>query len=536
MYQALLTRKYLTTKVMPLLAMAAVALSVGTVLVTWSVMGGFLQTLLATGRTLIGDVTIYWPNTGFAYYEDLVERLEADPEIEAAAPIIETFGMISLPDDQTHGVQIKGVDGESFARVTTTTKANEQTSFYDTLWWKPIDEPTKKDKDATDIRLTPGTDGYTAADGSFRPWMWAQAFADGKRLAEADGTPAAVLGIEVAGWSERTSAGIYNPSATYKAMPDGSIAALRSFLSHDKITLILLPLDSTGRPRTDVVTRTVPVANEFMSGLFEVDAGTVLVNLDLLQRLLDMDQAERVEQIEGAGVELDPETGELRPVDRFVTTIDPARVTSVLVRGTGNGITAAEAEAIKARCEAIYAEFAADHPFEVPSPDRIRIRSWRDINGTMIAAVEKETGLVLFIFGLVCFTTVFLVLAIFWSMVSEKTKDIGILRSLGASTTGIAWLWLRYGAAIGFVGAAVGVTAGFFVVRNINGIHDWLGETFNFVIWDPAVYYFAEIPSDMDWFKALVVGVVGILTCLLGAAIPATRAARMDPVKALRFE
>jgi lipoprotein-releasing system permease protein len=128
------------------------------------------------------------------------------------------------------------------------------------------------------------------------------------------------------------------------------------------------------------------------------------------------------------------------------------------------------------------------------------------------------------------------VLAIFWSMISEKTKDIGVLRALGASTPGVAWLWLRYGAAIGVVGATLGLVAGYLIVTNINAIHDWMGEHLGLTIWDPAVYYFVEIPREVEPLKATIVFSAGVLTCLLGALIPAVRSARMDPVKALRFE
>src|SRR5690606_36103104 len=105
-YQALLTRKYLTSKVMPLLAVAAVLLCTATVLIVWSIMGGFLVMLLSTGRGMVGDVIITWPTVGFAHYEDLAERLEADPMVAGATPVIEVFGVVTLPDDRVMGVQI----------------------------------------------------------------------------------------------------------------------------------------------------------------------------------------------------------------------------------------------------------------------------------------------------------------------------------------------------------------------------------------------------------------------------------------------
>ena len=79
MYQSLLTRKYLFSKVMPLLAALAVALSVAMVVVVWSVMGGFLNMLLDQGRGLIGDVAVNYDigRGGVAYYDDLIERLLA---------------------------------------------------------------------------------------------------------------------------------------------------------------------------------------------------------------------------------------------------------------------------------------------------------------------------------------------------------------------------------------------------------------------------------------------------------------------------
>ena len=144
--------------------------------------------------------------------------------------------------------------------------------------------------------------------------------------------------------------------------------------------------------------------------------------------------------------------------------------------------------------------------------------------------------MVLFLLLFISFVAVFLILAIFWSMVSEKTKDIGVLRSIGAGRLGVAWLWLRYGVVIGLSGALLGSALAHVVVWNINPIHEWLGRALGLVIWDPSVYYFPEIPHEVIPWKAGVVLLGGVTFSVLGALIPAVKAARMDPVRALRFE
>lgn len=513
-YQALLTRKYLTSKIMPLLAMVAVMLSVATVLITWSVMGGFLKVLLESGRPMMGDAMVHWPNAGFAHYDDLIARLEADPRIEAASPMIESFGMVQLPSAVVRAVQVKGVDPESFRRVT---------GFESTLWWKPLDRPTRKDKDHEDPRLS-DHESWKAYEEQGRTFT---------RTDEETGRtePAANIGIEMTGFNQRLASGVYVPWRPVRPTVDGGVEAPSVFMPREgTIGLTVLALSPEGVP-IDAVSRRIAVANEFQSGVYEVDEQTVLVPIDWLQHYLRMDEAKRIEPADPYAVVTRPD-GTLGPAADTVIGIAPARVTSVLIRAAP-GIPPDEIKRLVK--EEIYPAFDAAHD-DVPPAATIFVRTWEDINATLIASVRKETGLVLFIFGIVCFTTVFLVLAIFWSMVSEKTKDIGILRALGASTPGVAWLWLRYGAAIGFVGAAMGTLAGYLIVTNINTIHEWLGETFGLLIWDPRVYYFTEIPREVEPVKALVVFTAGVLTCLVGAAWPAWRAANMRPVQALRFE
>ncbi len=511
MYQALLTRKYLTTKVMPLLASLGVALCTAMVLITWSVMGGFLGMLTESGRSLIGDVRIVWPNTGFPHYDDLIARLESDPEVEAATPLIETFGIITLPDGRTEGVAVRGVDGPGFARVT---------SFAQTLWWKPLAEPLRKDRGGEDPRL----DGRD---------MWGRLYENGLSLTRPDPETgerkaAMVLGIEVTDFNRRTRSGFYIPMVIPQQTAEGGLTHADIFLPlQGELTLRVVPLDSKGRPR-EVQTRVLPVANEFESGLYDIDRQTVLVRFDALQSMLQMNEGLRLAD-DGP---LDPfaqEEGERE--ERY--EVDPARTTAVLVRGR---TADRDLAAFKSRVERIYAGFAAAHAGEVPSPGVIVIQTWEDANRTMIAAVKKETALVLFIFSFISMTAVFLVLAIFWAMISEKTRDIGVLRALGAGSLGIAWVWLRYGAAIGLVGSVAGGLLAWGIVANINDIHDWMGESLGLYVWDPAIYVFKEIPRRIEPDKAAFVLAGGVLSCLLGALIPALRAAFMHPIRALRFE
>jgi len=500
-YQRLLTRRYLTSKITPLLAMLAVMLCTAMVLVVWSVMGGFLTMLLGTGRTLLGDATINRPVNGIPHYELLMEMLEEDPAIESATGIIDAPGLLKLPDGSILTVQVTGIEPGGFDRVT---------DFADTLWWRPIDEPLAKDTQRADPRL--GLDP--------------QHLAFGERMSEPDEItgeerPAIITGIELARYSMREAGGWYTPQWL--------------FFPNAEATLSVLPLSNEG-VAIDVEAQTFPIANEFRTGFYEFDANKVFVPLATLQEMLSMNAAARVDDDYTFGVTTGPD-GKATFADPVERGVDPARVTSVVVRASEGRTPGDARDAASAVYERFYNE-KKDDPVAAPPMKFVRVMTWEERPGvkTLVAAVKKETALVLALFMFISLTAVFLVFSIFWAMVSEKTKDIGILRAIGASRAGVAWLFLRYGMTIGVIGAALGGAVALLIVTNINPIHEWLGTALGVYVWDPSVYYFTEIPSEVEPAKAALVLGGGVIFSVIGALAPAIKASRMDPVRALRFE
>lgn len=520
MYAALLARKYLTTKAIPLLAALAVTLSVATELIVWSVMGGFLTMLVNEGRKTDGDLRITWEHVGFGHYEDLVERLEADPAIAHASPLIETLAILGMPDDRPVSVQLLGIDPVSYA---------EATVYEQSLYWRPVEggvEPVKLDKNGNPMPQDPRLveDDHPVLE------QWLR---EGRTLRESGGEAAMVTGIAATAWNKRVVPGnFYVPWFSERRLPSGGVDVDYSFLPQRRVKLTVLPLGQGGAGALDLRTVEFPIANELSTGNYAYDSAIALVPLDALQDLLQMAAAQQIDPSSNPyAVEIGPD-GVERPVKPKIIGESPARATDVLVRAAP-GVSS---EALLAACEAVYAEFEEAHRGEVPSTRSIAIRTYEQRNAMFIGAVQKETTLVLFIFGVVSLTSVFLVLAIFWAMVSEKTRDIGVLRAIGASGTGVAAVWVGYGLAIGLVGSALGAGLAALIVTNINPIHKWLGEALGVQVWDPNVYYFTTIPTDLDSKKFVIIVAGGIVASVVGALVPAARAAWMDPVKALRFD
>jgi lipoprotein-releasing system permease protein len=168
--------------------------------------------------------------------------------------------------------------------------------------------------------------------------------------------------------------------------------------------------------------------------------------------------------------------------------------------------------------------------------DMISVNTWRDLQGALLAAVQMETTILNILLFLIIAVAGFGILATFFMIVVEKTKDIGILKSLGASGTGVASIFLGYGVLLGLLGAGVGAVAGLVFVAYINSIADVLEMITGQEVFDPTVYYFDTIPTIVHPMMIVWVIIGAVLIAVMASVLPSIRAARMHPVKALRYE
>jgi lipoprotein-releasing system permease protein len=164
------------------------------------------------------------------------------------------------------------------------------------------------------------------------------------------------------------------------------------------------------------------------------------------------------------------------------------------------------------------------------------VSTWRDKQGPLLAAVQMETAVLNLLLFMIIAVAGFGILAIFYMIVVEKTRDIGILKSLGASGPGIMGIFLGYGLSLGIVGSGVGLAIGLAFVSNINRIADLLGRFTGRPVFDPSMYYFQKIPTIVEPKTVAWILLGAISIAVLASILPARRAARLHPVKALCYE
>ena len=194
---------------------------------------------------------------------------------------------------------------------------------------------------------------------------------------------------------------------------------------------------------------------------------------------------------------------------------------------------------LQAGCEkvaSLWQEFKQEKAGETQAYllDTVAVQSWKDYRRSSIAPMEKEQTVMAVMFAFVGITTVFIVFVVFYMIISHKSKDIGILKSIGASNADIIELFSGFAFLVGLLGSCIGLLGGWLFLLKINQIEDWLFEHFKFQLWDRTIYAIGDVPNQVNPRVLGVIVLSAIVACLVGALLPSRQAAKQKPVEILQ--
>ncbi|MBS7587952.1 lipoprotein-releasing ABC transporter permease subunit [Ancylobacter defluvii] len=166
----------------------------------------------------------------------------------------------------------------------------------------------------------------------------------------------------------------------------------------------------------------------------------------------------------------------------------------------------------------------------------VYIVDWRQRNATFFNALQVERNVMFLILTLIVVVAAFNIVSGLNMLVKDKGRDIGILRTMGASRGAIMRIFLVTGAAIGVVGTLAGFLLGLVVCLNVEEIRQFISWLTATELFSPELYYLSRLPAEMNAGETTSVVIMALVLSFLAPLYPSWRAARLDPVEALRYE
>jgi lipoprotein-releasing system permease protein len=521
MYKYLLGWRYLRTRWIALASIISVTLGVATLIVVNSVMAGFTHEMMERMHGILADVIFEGPGlNGFPDAERHMEQIRrvAGDYIEGMTPVVTVPAMLTYEfrgHQFNRQIMLIGIDEATHANVSD--------------FAKYLQHPENRRKLSFDLQHG----GYDVVDHQSpenavpRPdmqragWHYRRMWAGRKRAMLRIQEAEEAIRRQQSETSEAAGA-VQDPfRQRTDAQPNGALDDVFDESKHQHVGVIIgkglisqyLPAEGADRflvipgddvqitvPKMPSATNAKPTGESriftavdvYESKMSEYDSQFVFVPIRHLQDMRGM---------------IDPST-------------EIGNITSIQIKLKNE----ADGELVRDKLRAAF------------RAELYGIYTWQDKQSSLLTAVALEKSILNILLFLIIAVAGFGILAIFYMIVVEKTRDIGVLKALGASRGGVMGIFLSYGLSLGTVGAGAGLAIGLVFVRYINEIRDVLESLTGTKVFDPSIYYFFRIPTIVEPLTVgwVVLGSIGI--AVLASVLPARRAARLHPVEALRYE
>ncbi len=173
---------------------------------------------------------------------------------------------------------------------------------------------------------------------------------------------------------------------------------------------------------------------------------------------------------------------------------------------------------------------------EKPQNFGIYYRSWQHMHRQVLSVLAVEKNMMFFLLIFIVLVAAFSITNTLITTVIQKTREIGLLKSMGTSSGSVMRIFVLQGAFVGILGSCFGVLGGYLVVLYRANILDLMRKISGAEIFPKEMYLFNELPAHIIWGDVALICVISIALCTCGALIPALRAAKLDPARALRYE